>query len=775
MKFIPESKLKDLLSDKLDPLFILNMDGNIIETNLAVNSILGYSSEDLYNENLLAIYSSRYREKISTIVQLVIKGDVFSCPYPFITKRGEVVPVNTKFYIGWWKEQNVIVAVSTNLSAKYFSQEIFFNIFNSSQVMMAITTIDSNIIFNVNKAFIETLGYPLGEISGKTVRELDIYDNYSQREAMLKQFADKGRAEGEATIRTKSGEVLECLFSFERIKIQKEHYMIAAITNISQRKQMEEKLKHFINQQKLLIDVAQLLNKPGDFDDIINTVLRLIGKHSNVSRVFVFKNTDDEQFTSNTHEWCNEGIDSKKDEFQMFPFAKSPSWKKMLIEEGRIFSENVAELPQDIIDLFEPLSVKSVLAYPINIQNHFWGFVGFDECLRNKKWPEDEIDLLLAVTNNITNALERKLYLNQYKESELRLRLALNGAKEGMWDWNFQTNEIYFSDTCYTMLGYEIDELSKSGRKWQDLIHPEDWDRVSQIFENHLKSNADYYESVFRIKDKAGEWRWILDHGKVIERDKEGKPVRAVGTHIDISKQKKFEQQLQELLLTKDKLFSIIAHDLRGPVGSFMQIIELLTDDSNITSDLRDSFLNELKVMSKNTYYLLENLLNWSRSQRNEIVCSPKMIILNELIIQNISLLSVEASKKSIEMQFNGKVNYEVYVDYDMINLVVRNLLSNAIKFTRPQGLITITLSQLNDFVEVMVEDNGVGMSQDVADNLFIDNKFRSTYGTNKEKGSGLGLVLCKDFVIRNGGTIRVESLLGAGSKFIFSVPQNAK
>jgi len=775
MKFIPESKLKGLLSDKLDPLFILNMDGNIIETNLAVNSILGYSSEDLYNKNLLAVYSSRYREKISTIVQLVIKGDVFSCPYPFITKNGEVVPVNTKFYIGWWKEKNVIVAVSTNLSAKYFSREIFFNIFNSSQVMMAITTIDSSIIFNVNKAFIETLGYSLEEISGKTVRELDIYDNYSQREAMLEQFAHKGRAEGEATIRTKSGEVLECLFSFERIDIQKEHYMIAAITNISQRKQMEEKLKHFIHQQKLLVDVAQLLNKPGDFDDIINTVLRLIGQHSNVSRAFVFKNTDDEQLTSNTHEWCNEGIDSKKKEFQMFPFANVPSWKKMLIGEGRIFSENVMELPQDIIDLFEPLSIKSVLAYPINIQNHFWGFIGFDECLRSKKWPEDEINLLLAVTNNIANALERKLYLNQYKESELRLRLALNGAKEGMWDWNFQTNEIYFSDTCYTMLGYEIDSLSKSGYKWQDLIHPEDLTRVSQIFENHLKSNKDYYESVFRVKDKAGEWRWILDHGKVIERDNEGKPVRAVGTHIDISKQKKIEQQLQELLLTKDKLFSIIAHDLRGPVGSFMQIIELLTDDSNMTSDLRDSFLNELKVMSKNTYYLLENLLNWSRSQRNEIVCSPKMIILNELIIQNISLLSVEASKKSIEMQFNEKVNYEVYVDYDMINLVVRNLLSNAIKFTHPQGLITITLSQLNSFVEVTVEDNGVGMSQEMADNLFIDNKFHSTYGTNKEKGTGLGLVLCKDFVIRNGGTIRVESLLGVGSKFIFSVPHNSR
>jgi PAS domain S-box-containing protein len=775
MNFIPESKLEELLSDKLDFLFILNMDGNIIETNLAVNSILGYSNKDLDNKNLLTAYSARYKEKIGAIIPLAIKGDVTSCPYPFVTRTGEIVPVNTKFYIGWWKEENVIVAVSTNLSAKYFSKEVFSSIFNGSQIMMTITTIDSNVIFNVNNAFIETLGYSLEEISGKTVRELGAYYNYSEREVMLEQFATKGKAEGEATIKTKSGELLDCLFSFERIKIQDEDYMLAAITNINQRKQMEEKLKHLINQQKLLADVAQFLNKPGDFDDIINTVLRLIGQHSNVSRVYIFKNTEDEQFTSNTHEWCNEGIAGKKDELQMLPFDKVPSWKKILSEEGRIFSENIQELPQDMINLFEPLNIKSVLAYPIYIQSHLWGFMGFDECLRNKIWLEDEMTLLLTVTNNIGNALERKLYLNQFQNSELRLRLALSGAREGMWDWNLQTDKVYFSDTCYTMLGYEPDELLKSGRRWKDLIHPGDRIKVLRIFENHLKNRTDYYESVFRIKDKSGEWRWMLDHGKVIERDKDGKAIRVVGTHIDISKQKKVEQQLQELLLTKDKLFSIIAHDLRGPVGSFMQIIELLTDDINITPDLQASFLNDLKDMSKSTFYLLENLLNWSRSQRSEIVCSPKSIILNELITQNISLLSVEASQKSIGIQFKEKSNYEAYADYDMINLVVRNLLSNAIKFTRPHGLITISLSEQSGFVEVVIADNGVGMSQEAVDNLFIDNQFHSTYGTNNEKGSGLGLVLCKDFVLRNGGIIRVESTLGEGSKFIFTVPLNAR
>ena len=97
------------------------------------------------------------------------------------------------------------------------------------------------------------------------------------------------------------------------------------------------------------------------------------------------------------------------------------------------------------------------MVYPLYLENHLWGFVGFDECLRNKIWTEEEINLLLTVKNNIANALERKRYLEQSVEREMRLRLALSGAKEGIWEWNLQPGEIYFTDTCYTMLGYEPD------------------------------------------------------------------------------------------------------------------------------------------------------------------------------------------------------------------------------------------------------------------------------------------------------------------------------
>lgn len=775
MNFIPENQLKDLLSNEFDFLFILNMDGNIITANFAVNNVLKYSLNELKGKHFSAVYPDEYKVKSGMTMPLVIKGDITTCPYPFMKKDKGIIPVDTKFYFGWWNEENVIAVVSTNLSVEHFSKEVFFSIFNSSQVMMAIGSVDTGIIFNANHAFLENIGYSLDEVSGKTVKELNLFYDSEQIKKLLARSNGKDSVKGELTIRSKSGERIVCLFSFEQIKIQNNEYMLVAATNITQRKQMEERLKKLGNQQKLLANIAQLLNKSDNFDDIINVVLRLIGEHTNVSRVSIYENTPDEQYTTNTFEWCNEGIAGKKEALQRVSFENIPSWIKIINTEGHLSSTDIIELPQDIASVFNLFGIKSILLYPLYIQNRLWGFVGLDDCLHNRVWLEEEISLLKTVTGNITNALERKLYLNQFQNSEMRLRLALDGAREGMWDWDLQTDVIYFTNIGYEIIDQDLDESFGIGHKWQKFVHPDDWGWVSQLFIAHKNSKIDYFEATFRVLGKSGKEKWILNHGRIIERDEEGTATRAIGTLIDISKQKENEEQLKRLLATKDKLFSIIAHDLRGPVGSFMQVIELLTSNMEITPEMEDALLNDLKDMSKNTFYLLENLLNWSRSQRSEIVYNPGSIIINKLVNDNISLLSGTAGQKSIQIQFSANTNYTAYADYDMTNLVIRNLLSNAIKFTRTNGLIKIGLSEQDGFIEVEIADNGVGMSKETADKLFTDNQFHTTYGTNNEKGSGLGLVLCQDFVKRNGGNIRVESIKDEGSKFFFTLPSISK
>ncbi|WP_321333604.1 PAS domain S-box protein [uncultured Bacteroides sp.] len=773
MNFISEDQLNQYLFNELDFLFVLTMDGDIIHVNLAVDSILGYKKETIEGSNFVAVYPSEYKDKLSLMLPLAAKGDVTSCPYPILSSGGKVMPVDMKFYMGWWAGENVLVAVGLNLSAECFSKEVFFNMFNSSELIMVLSSIDTNVIYNVNSTFVKTVGYTIDEISGRTIGELGLFVNSEHLKKILFKFNKRGRAKGEAIILAKSGNQVICLFSLERIAIRSEVYLFVMATDITQRKHIEEKLRHLNFQQKLLADVAQLLNKQGNFGEIISMVLKLVGQHTNVSRVYIYQNTEDGRHTSNTYEWCNVGINSIMNNFQMCPVTVAPSWNKILNQHGRILSDSINELPSDIKVILEPLGVKSLLVYPLYIQNRLWGFMGFDDCINNKVWVEEDIHLLQTVTNNVANALERRKYVDQYKNSEMRLRLALNGAREGMWDWNLQTDQVFFTDTCFTMLGYQAEEMSGKSHRWQDLVHPDDWPGVQKAFANHLKGRSKYYECVSRVKDKSGEWRWILDHGKIVEKDAKGEALRAVGTHIDITKQKMAELQLQESLTTKDKLFSIISHDLRGPVGSFMQIIELLTSEIEIDQEMRTSLLGELKDMSKNTFYLLENLLNWSRSQRSEIEFAPRLILVNDLVIENVSLLSGAAKQKGIELRFAEEQHYSAYADYNMVNLVIRNLLSNAIKFTPQGGSIQVFLVQQDGFIKTTVKDSGVGMQREVVDKLFSKDHYHSTYGTNNEKGSGLGLMLCKDFVERNGGSIKIESEVGKGSSFIFTLPES--
>lgn len=234
------------------------------------------------------------------------------------------------------------------------------------------------------------------------------------------------------------------------------------------------------------------------------------------------------------------------------------------------------------------------------------------------------------------------------------------------------------------------------------------------------------------------------------------------------------EQQLRELNATKDKFFSIIAHDLKNPIGAFKNVLELLSESyDDLSKEELIEFIEPLKDSAKQLFNLLENLLLWSRTQTGRIAKNPEKFNLYELIKQNINLLKLQAENKNITLTYEGSDQIEVFADMNMITTVVRNLINNAIKFTPNGGRITITTTRQNDFAIVCIADTGIGMSLEDQQKLFrLDSHFTSL-GTNNEKGTGLGLIICKEFVEANGGKIWTESKEGKGSKFYFSIPLN--
>jgi signal transduction histidine kinase len=229
---------------------------------------------------------------------------------------------------------------------------------------------------------------------------------------------------------------------------------------------------------------------------------------------------------------------------------------------------------------------------------------------------------------------------------------------------------------------------------------------------------------------------------------------------------------LQDLNATKDKFFSIISHDLKGPLNSLTSFSSLLINHSDSLSKEEIKMLaQDLDKSLKNLFALLENLLEWSRSQTGNIEFKPENFDLDGILEGNQQLLKAQAQNKNISIVKGAKSDLMVYAHKNSVNTVVRNLISNAIKFTPPGGTITLGARKNGKDVIVSIADNGVGMSPEVMQKLFrIDTK-HSTKGTADEKGTGLGLILCKEFIEKNEGRIWVESEVGKGSVFYFSLP----
>ncbi len=520
--------------------------------------------------------------------------------------------------------------------------------------------------------------------------------------------------------------------------------------------------------------------------------------------------------------------------------------------------------------------------------------------------------LVLYSTGDQARALAADLTM-QYKRSEERLKIALQASNESVWEWNLNTNEVYFSPFGKAKLGYADDEILNDLSFWEKLIHPDDFKTANINLQNFLSSEADYFENEFRMRHKDGHYLFILSKATKQFDESSGKPFRIVGTQIDVSEiseisrklsesearfrlmaenmidvvwifsldqnrftyispsvfslrgitaeealnenvayrihgpgtstrmlesmlarvpllkdpqnfnqhfideiqlphkngdliwveiisryqynsdgelevlgvtrkieeRKRFEKlimdkndQLHDINSIKDKFFGIIAHDLRNPFLAINGMSELLLDNYKIFDQEKTiKYISSIASSSKNASQLLENLLLWAKSQSDTIQYIEEDIVLEVLLNNMATELSANLSAK--DMTINIEMNNPEIIKADrfMLSFIIRNLVGNAIKFSKRNTLIKIRSYRDKDKAIVCVSDSGIGISLNDQKKLFkISDKF-TVPGTENELGSGLGLLLCKEFVERNRGEIWVESEVGQGSSFYFSLP----
>jgi PAS domain S-box-containing protein len=362
-----------------------------------------------------------------------------------------------------------------------------------------------------------------------------------------------------------------------------------------------------------------------------------------------------------------------------------------------------------------------------------------------------------------------------------RFESIIKGTHIGTWEWNVQTGETVYNEIWAEIIGYSLNELATVSKKtWEAHTDPEGLKKSEEMLERHFTGELSYYDCEYRMKHKNGQWIWVRDRGSVITRTNEGKPLMMFGTHSDISEQKRFEheillknEELQQLNATKDKFFSIIAHDLRSPFNSIVGFSELLLDQiRQETYDGIENYAEIIKKSSGQAIKLLMNLMQWSRLQTGRMEILPEYFEMVYLINEVALFIDETSHHKGI---IHNKILPEsatVYADKNMISTVLRNLCSNAVKFSHPGGTVTITVKEQQNELTISVNDTGVGIEKTRINKLFLLDKSISTVGTRNEKGTGLGLILCKEFVDLNEGKIWVESEVGKGSTFYFTIPR---
>jgi PAS domain S-box-containing protein len=367
---------------------------------------------------------------------------------------------------------------------------------------------------------------------------------------------------------------------------------------------------------------------------------------------------------------------------------------------------------------------------------------------------------------------------DKLEESSTRLLLAARAGGVGIWDWDLINNILEWDDQMFSLYGITKSQFGGAYEAWLAGVHPDSKAQSDAEIQRVLNGEKEF-DTEFKVLWPDGSIHDIRAMAIVL-RNSSGKPLRMIGTNWDITRQKKTEaeikqrnEELHELNATKDKFFSIIAHDLKSPFNSIMGFSELLVEQ--ITEKNYDGIKKYAAIIlesSQRAMDLLMNLMDWSRSQTGRIEFNPEFFEMVEIINETELLFDEIARQKSIGIKKALPRHAPVFADKAMINTVLRNLISNAIKFTKSGGEILISVIEKPDEITVSVKDSGIGIPAGRIDKLFRIDENYSTPGTNNEKGTGLGLILCKEFVEKHNGQIWAESEVGKGSVFSFTLPK---
>ncbi len=458
--------------------------------------------------------------------------------------------------------------------------------------------------------------------------------------------------------------------------------------------------------------------------------------------------------------------------------------------EGNVINSNngIAEILGYTLDELKEVDLKDTFVNPENRSNFLKQLLEKKE-IKNLEVVRKRKDGSICYTLTNLEVIERggkKLILNstidisarkmmeeKLRKSEEQLELALWGAEEGMWDWNLVNNTVTYGPVWYALFGYDLSDLDGHINLWQELIHPEDKERIENVVQEFLEGKTAIYEAEHRLRTGSGKYTWIHDRGKVVERDTYGNPIRAVGTSQNVTEKKIIELAKKEADKQRKRFIQVVSHELRTPLTTIKGVVDFLEridsdkihEEKTILIKIVNNSLNRLER-------LVHDLLNISKIDR-------KVFDLDKQVTNICDFLKEElvGYKSILEDQIEADLcndEEKIYIDMDKerIGQVIANIIDNAVKNSDHQNRrIKFTSKVKLENFEILIEDNGAGIESENLQRIF--DQFVTLPTKYSTKGSGIGLYLCKIIINEHGGEITAYSDgLDRGAKFKITLPR---
>ncbi|MDZ7659874.1 sensor histidine kinase [Fodinibius sp.] len=401
------------------------------------------------------------------------------------------------------------------------------------------------------------------------------------------------------------------------------------------------------------------------------------------------------------------------------------------------------------------------------------------------KWFRGSAKATFDADGNPTSVAGSIIDIDDRKEVELKLekdhnllRTIIDNIPACVYVKDLDGRKVLANRSEYELWGFDREEQIL-GKRDADLSK----EGIAALSENEDQEVLETGEPIID-KDAYTEIdgkEYVLLVSKLPLKDSNGNIVGLVGISNDITERKKMEnklrernQQLEKLNNMTNKIYSVVGHDLKTPLSSILGLSDLLLSDidSEDEEDLKDN-LSIIRQSALKMSDLLGDLLNWARIQTGDLSLNKTEFSISETVRDTIDLLAITAEQKGISLQFENEESFQVYADKQLIATIIRNFISNALKFSDEGDTVAVSVHRDEKHWHLSVEDEGVGMSEENIERLFDNRKHPQKEGTQNEKGSGIGLRLCKELAERHGGQISVESELGKGSTFTLSIPIN--